>query len=110
MDIDPGMYSSKISLSQFLTMSSDVRASSLPVRLLPYSMVPGMKINSRSFSKAVSIITKQQENSLAGARNVDNPIAGGSVSKGKKKLVGNTTGTSTTISLKTFSYIIKQTR
>ena len=58
----------------------------MPVRLLPFSMVPGMIINSRAFLKAVSIITKQQETAVSGAR-VDDKTPGGSatVVKGKKK-------------------------
>jgi hypothetical protein len=39
---------------------SDPRASSLPVRLLAYSLVPGMSINSPLFHKAVAVIAKQQ--------------------------------------------------
>ena len=62
---------------------SDVRASSLPVRLLPFSLVPGMSINSRHFIKAVSILTKQRE--AASISNKAGDLASSSVSKGKKK-------------------------
>ena len=32
----------------------------MPVRFLPYSLVPGMSINSPLFHKAVAVIAKQQ--------------------------------------------------
>jgi hypothetical protein len=69
------------------SLSLDARASSLPVRLLPYSLVPGIRISSRPFLKAVSIITKQHEsaNIQVATRITDVPAASASVPKGKKK-------------------------
>lgn len=63
----------------------DVQVNSAPVRLLPYSLVPGMTFNSPLFLKAVSVIAKQQNSSSAvPTGSVNTPIA--STSKGKKKI------------------------
>ena len=63
MDIDPGMslFSFHLSLL-FIIFFLDVPVASAPVRLLPYSHVPGIAFTSPLFSKAVSVIAKQQSN------------------------------------------------
>ena len=65
----------------------DARASSDPVRLLPYSLVPGMKINSLVYHKAVAVVTKQHAaRSPASATDIVNlPATQASSSKSKKK-------------------------
>jgi hypothetical protein len=66
----------------------DARASSVPVRLLAYALVPGISINSLSFHKAVAIIAKQQAAMQPPASApcvVDSPTAQASSSKGRKK-------------------------
>ena len=65
----------------------DARASSVPVRLLPYSLVPGMKINSLVYHKAVAVVTKQHAAcSPASATDIVNlPATQASSSKSKKK-------------------------
>ena len=71
----------------FLNPFADARASSLPVRLLPFSTVPGIIINSRHFLKAVSLIAKQCEapGPATVTPVVDYPVDSASTSKGKKK-------------------------
>jgi hypothetical protein len=83
MDVDSSEFASFSLKSMILNCFSDARASSLPVRLLPFSLVPGIAINSRPFLKAVSVIAKQQETSTNLSR-VGNTSSSTSVSKGKK--------------------------
>lgn len=84
MDIDPSKYFI-ILILLMLKLLADGRASSLPVRQMPYSLVPGIIINSRPFLKAVSIITKQQETANIASRVIDTPVAGSSIPRGKEK-------------------------
>jgi hypothetical protein len=62
MDVDPGKPSSVFYFNSFSFVSaSDVQVQSAPVRLLAYSSVPGITLNSRLYIKAVSVIAKQQQ-------------------------------------------------
>ena len=65
----------------------DARASSVPVRLFPYFLVPGMKINSLVYHKALAIVTKQHAaRSPASATDIINLLATqASSSKSKKR-------------------------
>jgi len=85
MDVDQGMYRlpSQFLLVIHLFLSTETRASSLPVRLLPFSLVPGITINSPLFLKAVSIISKQIEAAPMVNGALDPPAT--SLPKGKKK-------------------------
>lgn len=76
-------YFLKISRNQI--SFSEVRASSLPVRLLPFSMVPGMTTYSRNFVKAVSLVKKQHVESTVSSTIPDATTASTSKPKGKKK-------------------------
>jgi hypothetical protein len=66
-----------------LSFFTEARASSMPVRLLPFSLVPGITINSPLFLKAVSIVTKQAEAATTVNRTLDPQPA--ALPKGKKK-------------------------
>ena len=89
MDIDPGtVIFVSFSFSILLNSFSDVRATSLPVRRLPFSMVPGIITHSRPFLKAVSLIAKQTEVSNRVSKSLDTPNISSSSSKGKKKVNG----------------------
>jgi hypothetical protein len=68
MDIDPGKYPFflVIFLLFYSFSFSEVHApaTSESVRLLPYSLVPGMAFSSPLFIKAISVISKQQSSKL----------------------------------------------
>lgn len=82
MDVDPGTSS----LSHFYHSKThynlDVHVPSAPVRLLPYSSVPGMLTSSPLFFKAVSIIAKQFQSPNSSTTTSASPAAS---AKGKKK-------------------------
>jgi hypothetical protein len=66
-----------------LIVSLDAQVQSMPVRLLPYALIPGMVLSSPLFLKAISVISKQQAFAPTGSANTLALID--SSSKGKKK-------------------------
>ena len=81
MDIDPGLLSpfSPILYTTF-NIHLDIEHQAAPVRLLPYSLIPGISLSSPLFFKAVSVIAKQQNSPLT--------TSSASSSKGKKSQPG----------------------
>ena len=83
MDVDPGKSSSVLtSCVLYLNFFAEIQIQAAPVRILPYSLVPGMLMSSPSFFKAVSIVAKQRQAPGASPVNSNTPVA--SSSKGKK--------------------------
>ena len=91
-----------LKISRNLIPFSEVRASSLPVRLLPFSMVPGMTTYSRNFVKAVSLVKKQHVESTVSSTIPDATTASVSKPKGKKK---HSVGTSIFFFLNSFFHL-----
>jgi hypothetical protein len=60
MDVDTGTFIIQYFIFNVLIFVLEARASSLPVRLLPYSLVPGISFHSPLYLKAVSVISKQK--------------------------------------------------
>ena len=71
--------------SHFLIIFLDVPSKTLTVRLLPYSLVPGMTLSSPLFIKAVETIAKQQEQPSKKVAYVSLKSSAASSSKDKKK-------------------------
>jgi hypothetical protein len=51
-----------------LLICSEVRVPATTVRLLPYSLVPGMMFSSPLFLKAISVISKQQNSNMESSK------------------------------------------
>lgn len=82
MDVDPGTFPFNHFIIRKLIIYLDVHVPSAPVRLLPYSSVPGMLTSSPLFFKAVSIIAKQFQSPNSSTTTSASPAAS---AKGKKK-------------------------
>lgn len=64
----------------------DVQVQNSPVRMLPYSLVPGMLTSSRPYFKAITVISKQRQTPDKLPIVSNSPAA--SSSKGKKGTQG----------------------